>query len=137
MQSDRSQTEMDVLLVEDDDLIRDCLAELLAHNGWRVTAVADAAQALQMADAGMVPDVLVTDLRLGHGMNGTALISAARRRWPLVCAVLMSGADGAEPVLARGDQYLRKPFSGGSLIQLIAEMARSVRELPLASSFAH
>lgn len=136
MQNDKSRTDVTVLLVEDDDYIRDCLAELLADNGWRVTAVAGAAQALRMADVGMVPDVLVTDLRLGHGMNGTALISAARRRWPLVCAVLMSGADVAEPILARGDQYLCKPFSGGRLVQIIAELAKSVHEPPMVSSFA-
>ena len=124
MQSPPLPTDLSVLLVEDDELIRECLAELLGDAGWRVTAAAGAEQALQWGEARTAPDVLVTDLCLGRPMNGLALIGAARRRWPLVPAVLMSGADLGEPVLAGGGRYLRKPFTGAALIQLIAELVR-------------
>jgi len=63
MQSLLLQPDASVLLVEDDDMIRDCLAELLADIGWRVTAAADADQALRIADTHMIPDVLVVQ---GH-----------------------------------------------------------------------
>lgn len=125
-----------VLLVDDDDLIRACLSELLSDAGWRVTPAASAAQALQIADATGAPDIIVTDLRLGCGMNGLALITAVRQRWPLVRAVLISGSDGADPVLAPCDGYLRKPFSSDALIHLVTELAGPEREPMIAGPFA-
>ncbi len=123
MLPDLAQSRLSVLLVDDDAPIRDCLADLLADVGWRVTATASAEQALQVADASGVPDVLITDVLLGRGMNGLALITATRRRWPLVRAVLISGADSPDPVLAPSDRYLRKPFSGNALIRLVMDAA--------------
>jgi CheY-like chemotaxis protein len=123
MQPNLAQSRLSVLLVDDDALIRDCLADLLGDVGCRVTATASAEQALQVADESKAPDVLITDVLLGRGMNGLALVTAARRRWPLVRAVLISGADIPDPVLAPSDRYLRKPFSGNALIRLVGDVA--------------
>ncbi len=127
MQPDLAGLLLSVLLVDDDPLIRDCLVELLTDIGWLVTGAANAEQALVVADASGAPDVLITDALLGRGMNGSALITAARHRWPLVRAVLISGADIRDPVLAPSDRYLRKPFSGNALIQLVMEVAEPGR----------
>ncbi len=123
MQSDLLRAGVRVLLVDDDELIRECLAELLTDAGWRVSAAASAEEALRIADADGPQDILVADLLLGRGMNGVALVAAARHRWPHVRAVLISGADVADPMLDPGDRYLRKPFSSKTLIQLVAELA--------------
>ncbi len=124
MQSDLLRAGMRVLLVDDDELIRECLAELLMDAGWRVAAFASAEDALRIADAMGPQDILIADLLLGRGMNGLALVAAARRRWPLMRAVLISGADVADPMLDPGNRYLRKPFSSKTLIQLLATLAR-------------
>ncbi len=123
MQADLARSRLNVLLVEDDALIRDCLVDLMVDVGWRVTGTASAEQALQVADASGAPDVLITDVLLGRGMNGLDLITAARHRWPLIRVVLISGSDSPDPVLAPSDRYLRKPFSGNALIRLIMEVA--------------
>lgn len=123
MQPDLAQGKLNVLLVDDDAFIRDSLADLLADVGWCVTGAASAEEALLVAGASGAPDVLITDVLLGRGMNGLALITAARHRWPLVRAVLISGADIPDPVLAPSDRYLRKPFSGNLLIRLVMEVA--------------
>lgn len=111
-----------VLLVEDDELVRECLSELLDDVGGQVIAAADAAEALERIAADGVPDVLVTDLQLGPGMNGLALIAAARLQWPGVRAVLISGTDTPEPPLDPGDRFLRKPFDIGTLACTIADL---------------
>lgn len=111
-----------VMLVEDDELVRKCLRELLDDVGGQVIAAANAAEALEWIAADGVPDVLVTDLQLGCGMNGLALIAAARLQWPGVRAVLISGTDTPEPPLDPGDRFLRKPFDIGTLTRAIAEL---------------
>lgn len=118
-----------VLLVEDDELVRECLRELLDDVGGQFIVAADAAEALELIAADGVPDVLVTDLQLGAGMNGLALIANARLQWPGVRAVLISGTDTAEPLLDPGDRFLRKPFDIGilacTIAELVAEQART------------
>jgi len=113
-----------VLLVEDDALLRECLAEVLGDDGWQVIAVANAAAALDHMELGGDPDVLVTDLWLGAGMNGLALIDEARRRWPGMHAVLASGADVDRLDMHPGDRFLGKPFSMDALVQAVTELTR-------------
>lgn len=113
---------MDVLLVEDDALVRGCLGEVMTDAGWRVCEAADAAEALERMCAGGVPGVLVTDMVLGRGMSGTALIAAARLLCPQVRAVLVSGTNMADPALDPGDRFLRKPFSVDDLVQAVSEL---------------
>ena len=113
---------MDVLLVEDDAGVRECLREALAGAGWRVGEAADAEAALDRMAADGMPAVLVADLALGSGTSGMALIAAIRVRWPEVHAVLISGADMDEPALDPGDRFLCKPFELDDLIQAVSEL---------------
>lgn len=112
-----------VLLVEDDALLRECLAEMLGDAGWQVAEAANAVKALDWMAANGMPDALVTDLRLGPGMDGLALIAEARRRWPRLRAVLTSGADAARLDMHPADRFLGKPFGIGALIQVVTELA--------------
>ena len=83
---------MDVLLVEDEPLIREMLAEDLADAGLDVIEAPSAEAALGAAGrANQPPRVLVTDVNLGAGMDGIALAEEARRRWPGVGIVVMTG----------------------------------------------
>lgn len=114
---------MDVLLVEDDALVRECLGEALSDAGWRVSEAAGVAEALdRMATNGM-PGVLVTDMALGLGMSGLGLIAAVHLRWPEAGAVLISGTDMPEPTLDPGDRFLRKPFDVDALTRAVLELA--------------
>ena len=87
---------MDVLLVDDETLVRETLAEDLAEAGLDVTDAPDAEAALGAAsaaagEAGGPPRVLVTDVNLGRGMDGLALAAEVRHRWPEVGVVVMTG----------------------------------------------
>jgi len=113
---------IDVLLVKDDAAMRAYLRQALADAGWRVGEAADAEAALDRMAADGMPGVLVTDLVLGPGMSGAALIAAVRLRWPGVHAVLVSGADVAEPALDPRDQFLCKPFHLDDLVQAVSEL---------------
>ena len=118
-----------VLLVEDDELLRECLCEMLNDVGLQVTEAADAVEALERMNIDGVPGVLVTGMMLGSGMSGRALITAARLRWPELHAVLMSGKDAAKLTIHSGSRFLGKPFNMDALIQAVTEGVKSAFEL--------
>ena len=83
---------MDVLLVDDERLVRGMLAEDLLDTGLDVTEAPNAEAALNaVGQADRPPRVLVTDINLGEGMDGIALAEEARRRWPGLGVVVMPG----------------------------------------------
>ena len=86
---------MDVLLVEDEVLVREMLAEDLADAGLDVAEATDAETTLEAVEvvgaSGRPPCVLVTDVNLGAGMDGLALVAEMRRRWPGMGGVVITG----------------------------------------------
>jgi signal transduction histidine kinase/ActR/RegA family two-component response regulator len=82
-----------VLLVDDEVLVRDALADDLAALGWTVVTAGTGAEALSHLDQPETLDLLVTDLAM-PGMNGLALIRAARERRPRLPALLLTGHAG-------------------------------------------
>lgn len=113
---------MDVLLVEGDVSVRETLGSVLGNAGWWVGEAVDAAEALDRTAFDGMPGVLVTDLVLGRGMGGLALVAAARLRWPHLPAVPIGSADMAEPELGPGDRFLRKPFDADALTRAVSDL---------------
>ena len=81
---------MQVLLVEDEALVREMLHEDLADAGFSVVQAATAEEGLDAIPDGASPAVLVADWKLGRGMDGAALAEEAQRRWPGVGVVIMT-----------------------------------------------
>ena len=84
---------MDVLVVEDEPLVRESAVAVLREAGFSAAGVASAEEALALAERAddRPPAVVVADLRLGPGMDGLALGAEARRRWPGVGVVYVTG----------------------------------------------
>jgi CheY-like chemotaxis protein len=82
-----------VLLVDDEPQVRAVLAAGIAERGHVVIEAVDAAEALVRLDAGEPVDLLVTDLAM-PGLDGLALIRAARTRHPGLAALLITGHMG-------------------------------------------
>jgi DNA-binding NtrC family response regulator len=112
---------MRVLLIEDDALVRQTLADTLAEESIEVDGLANAEDALVLLGAGQVPDVLVTDIDLGAGLSGLDLAGIAQERHPAVEVVLISGTSAApgHPPPGRHERFLRKPFAPAALAQAI------------------
>ena len=85
-----------LMVVDDEDLLRELLAEQLEETGYKVLVAADGDEALALLAAGEAVDVLLTDLSM-PGIDGIALIRAAQEARPGLPAVLLTGyaSDGA------------------------------------------
>jgi CheY-like chemotaxis protein len=115
---------MSILLVDDDELVRSVITEVLNDAGFEVTGVAGPEEALAFPDTVASPDVLITDIDLGSALNGFDVASAARHRWPEIGIILISGrpASRAGHKLDPRDTFLQKPFSGKHLLRAISEL---------------
>ena len=87
-----------LLVIDDDDALRQSLTEALSEEGYSVRAVASATAALaQLKDIG--PDVVLSDVRM-PGLDGLELLRILRERAPHVQVVLMTAYDDMPTVVA-------------------------------------
>jgi PAS domain S-box-containing protein len=111
------------LLVDDEELVRASTADMMAELGYEVVEARSAEEALGLIDAGLTPDLLVTD-HLMPGKSGTDLARELQGRWPDLPMLLVSGyaeAEGVAPDLAR----LVKPFRQADLAAKLRELDQS------------
>jgi two-component system, sensor histidine kinase len=111
-----------VLLVEDDKSVRDATRFLLSVEGYRVTAVATLAEALDEATRNVI-DLLLTDFHLANGETGTAVISALRESLGIdLKAVLITGDTSTAMRELPRDPLMRitsKPVKADELLTLM------------------
>ncbi len=102
-----------ILVVDDDDEVRSTLTEHLEGQGYTVTAVADAEQALQAARS-ECPDLILLDLLL-PGPHGLQVLRRVRQDDPTVSVIVMTGLEddglAASTIQLGALHCLRKPFS--------------------------
>lgn len=120
-----------VLLVEDDLAVQDTVASLLVSLGYQVKRAGDAGQALQMLEAGLVVDLLLTDVVMPGALTSKALVTMVQSRWPDVAVVYTSGyVDHAlleEGTLTPGVLRLAKPYTSEQLARVLREACSAVR----------
>jgi PAS domain S-box-containing protein len=119
-----------ILLVEDDASVRRLLAILLESAGYRVTAAADAAEALAIvAESQRRFDLLLSDYVM-PGQSGLELANTLRASWPELRVVLMTGhaeiPGSAAADLPNGAELLGKPFTREQLQRVITGMLAAV-----------
>lgn len=120
------ETPARILIVEDDESLRDGLTVLLRREGYEVDAAADAREALEAARRAR-PDVAVLDVRLPAGPNGLS-IARKLRRDAEIPILFLSAADSEEDRLAGfeagADDYVVKPFSAREVAARIRVILR-------------
>lgn len=80
-----------ILLIEDEEDIREVTAEQLRDIGCRVLEADSGAAALRMIHAGAPIDLLVSDVALPGGMNGRQVAESVRGRHPGLPVILITG----------------------------------------------
>jgi CheY-like chemotaxis protein len=109
-----------ILVVEDDDYLRNILGEILGLEGYDVSLAGSAVEAVRFCQQGAL-DLVITDLVMPQ-MNGQELIRSLRQSHPNLPIVAISGAstkflDEATELGAVGT--LKKPFTESELLAMV------------------
>ena len=117
-----TEKQIHLLLVEDEDALREVTAERLGEHGYRVTQAASGEAALE-ALADFAFDLVLTDLRL-PGIDGTTLIEAAVERYPNIVGLVVTGygtvKDAVEAIKRGASDFITKPFQFDHLLHLLS-----------------
>ena len=112
-----------ILVVEDDDEVRDMLSVLLSESGFQVRTATTGQEALAMLDEQPV-DMMIADIGLPGGVNGLQMAKTARSRHPALKCLFISGQ--REPIVCdpRLDDFVSKPFRPFELLGCVWKVLR-------------
>ncbi len=118
-----AESDIQILVVDDDKDIRDLLFEVLRRHGYRVLKTGDGNVALQMVDSNSDIAIALLDIRI-EGRGGLDVLAEIRQRRPDIGVIMITGLVDRE--IARQTMnlgafdYLIKPFDVAGLPNLVA-----------------
>jgi len=106
------------LVVEDDALQREAMTDLLKDQGFEVVecSTAEAAE-LVLATTGTELVALVTDISLAGDMSGIQLAEYAKRQFPRLNVVMVSGT--GPPYIPVNTRFLMKPYRPSEFLDAV------------------
>ncbi|HTL28290.1 MAG TPA: sigma-54 dependent transcriptional regulator [Tepidisphaeraceae bacterium] len=123
-----------ILVVDDQEMMRDSLATTLVREGHEVVAAGDGTAAVTRLSSGTRFDLLITDLKMPK-MTGLELLAEAKKLRPEMPVVLMTAFatvnTAVEAMKLGAYDYIQKPFDGDEIKLLVdrtLEHNRLIRE---------
>ena len=124
---------MRILIVEDEVLLAQTLAEILSEQRYAVDVVHDGVTGYDYASSGQY-DAVVLDIML-PAMDGLELLSRLRRERDSTPVLILTAkaavADKVQGLDAGADDYLTKPFSPEELLARVRAISRRTGEMAL------
>ena len=118
-----------ILVVEDEESIREVLALNLRMAGYEVAEADSVERALGLFESGAVFDAAILDIML-PGMNGFSLCETIRRDHAAIGIIMLSAkameADKIKGLSIGADDYMTKPFSVSELLARVEALVRRV-----------
>jgi PAS domain S-box-containing protein len=130
-----------VLVVEDDDEVREVAVSMLTELGYRVVKARDAASALVVVDSGIPIDLIFTDVMMPGSLRSPDLARKAKERLPNVAVLFTSGYTQNAIVhggrLDPGVELLAKPYTREALARKIRHVLANQAQRRVAQGSQH
>ena len=115
-----------ILLVEDNEMNRDCLSRLLARRGYEVVCAEDGETAIELAQS-TLPDIILMDISLpgldGHQATRTLRATDTMKQTPIIALTAHAMTSDREKALQAGcTDYETKPVEFPRLLKKIEEL---------------
>jgi PAS domain S-box-containing protein len=130
-----------ILVMDDDEAVRELAAEMLNVMGYEVCTAAEGSEAVSLYErcknGGRSFDAVIMDLTVPGGMGGAEAIRILRRLDPEIRAIVSSGyANG--PIMGNYRQYgfsgvLRKPYSAENMNEVLCQVINEKRGRSVAA----
>ncbi|HYG07997.1 MAG TPA: response regulator [Stenotrophomonas sp.] len=115
---------MRLLLVEDEEDLRELLADVMEGTGAEVRTAATASAAMELLESGYRCDVVFSDVHMPGPTSGADLAEYVARTLPQTAVILASGHPRFQlQPLPAGTQFLQKPFRLAQFMELIQQHA--------------
>lgn len=119
-----------VLVVEDDDLIRGIFVDIIKSKGYSVLEATNGREALQIIGEHPI-NIIVSDMKMPV-MDGMQLLRAVKTSYPEIPVVVITGFDNEyteKQVLAAGaDAYVTKPFKVEDVSSTLQEVHQRIKQ---------
>ncbi len=114
--------EKHVLIVEDEAPFREAVAERLTDRGFLVDQASSGEEAItRIAD--FAYDIVITDMRLGSGVDGAQVLAEARALYPDIIGIIVTGfgtvKDAVDAIKKGATDFIQKPFQFDELTHVI------------------
>ena len=120
-----------VLVVDDEQPVRELLARFLDSQGFQAAQAATAEEALALLEREPV-EVVLSDVQM-PGMNGLSLLSEIRRRYPDVAVLMLTACEdvsmAVDAMKAGALDYVTKPFELEKVARAVSEASQRHRAL--------
>jgi two-component system, cell cycle sensor histidine kinase and response regulator CckA len=118
-----SKTRPRVLVVDDEDRIRQIEARILEAGGYQVEEASSAHEAFAMIDAAGAPDLLIADLDMPE-LSGEQMVQHIHASRPNLKVLYVTGNIDrlldARSLLWDGEAFLDKPFTAAGLLEAVS-----------------
>ena len=114
-----------VLVVDDEETVRDVVGQYLARDGFRVVATGDGREVTGLVER-EAPQLVVLDVML-PGIGGLELCREIRTRWAIPVILLTARSDESDRIVGLelgADDYVTKPFSPRELVARVRAVLR-------------
>jgi DNA-binding response OmpR family regulator len=125
-----------ILVLDDDDDVRDTISTLLTDAGFRVTTAATGWEAVALIEEKPF-DLVVVDIGLPGGLDGLQVAQHVRVRHPALKCLFISGKN--DPIICdpRLDDFVAKPFRPSLLVGCVWKVLRGNQPYPRINVARH
>lgn len=114
---------LDVLIVDDEQDIRDLVSDILSDEGYKTRVASNGASALE-AIRERVPSAVILDIWLqGSEMDGLGILEIVKKRYPNLPVIIISGHGNIETAINSirlgAYDYIEKPFKQDKIVRLV------------------